>query len=165
MATAEIAPVVLSASQTSPGVGTAFTTEPQGQKYPMQGFVTPLAGAEVPAAIEIAIEVHGEKYTVTPLGEIPSARPTNSVLFAGSLGPKLRLKTAIPLEVAVEEEHVVLTWAETSDFASGKSTGEALDNFGQSIRELYVHLHSSEVALGSDLLRVRDVLDRYIAQR
>jgi hypothetical protein len=165
MATAEIAPVVSSATQGPPGVSTAFDDSVVGNGHPLQGVVLSPVPVGMGATVEIAVEAEGAKLSVTLVDEVPSARPGKSVLFAGRLGPDLRLLKPIPLDVSLEEGQVVLTWAETDDFACGDNTGEALDHFGQSIRELYEHLHADEVALGVDLLRVRDVLDRYITAR
>lgn len=160
MAAAEIAPVVSSpATQGPPGVSTAI---PESMAGEAQEIVSPVTAD---ATIEIAVIAEGAKLSVTLIDAIPSARPEKEMLFAGRLGPNLRLLKPIPLEVCVEEEQVVLTWAETDDFAYGATTGEALEHFGHSIRELYEHLHAQDVALGVDLLRVRDVLDRYITAR
>lgn len=161
MATTEIAPIVSSATQGPPGVSTAFNVSQADESHPLPEIVPEGTGD----TIEIAVTAEGAKLSVTLLNEVPSARPEVSVLFAGGLGPNLRLLKPIPLEVSVEEGQVVLTWAETDDFACGDNTGEALDRFGHSIQELYEHLHANEVALGMDLLRVRDVLDRYITPR
>jgi len=161
----EIAPVVSSATQGPPGVSTTFNDSVVGNGNPLQGVIEQPVPVGMGETVEIAVEAEGARLSVTLLDEVPSARPGTSVLFAGRLGPYLRLLKPIPLEVSVEEGRVVLTWAETDDFACGDNTGEALDRFGQSIRELYEHLHANEVALGADLLRVRDVLDRYISAR
>lgn len=157
MATAEVAPV------TTGTQGPSGVNFPIGEISPAQKIVSPVV-PEMGTPIEIAVEAKGAKVSVTILDEIPTARP-KTVLFAGNLGMDLRLLKAIPLEVSVEEGQVVLTWSETDDFACGDNTGEALDHFGQSIRELYSHLHDPHVVLGADLLRVRDVLDRYITAR
>lgn len=166
MATAEIAPVISTpATQGPPGATGAYPDPEVGENLP-----TPIFEIGLPAsnkAIEIAVQAEGVKLSVTLLDEIPSARPDKSIKFAGSLGPNLRLLRPIPLDVSFEENEgqVVLTWSETDDFSCGATTGEALEQFGRSIRELYDYLHASDVALGADLLRVRDVLDRYIASR
>jgi len=165
MATAEIAPVVSSpATQGPPGVSTTLP-EPEVREHGSPQEIVLPAMLPDKTTIEIAVEAKGAKLSVTLLDKIPSARPEKVVLFAGGLGPNLRLLKAIPLEVSVEEEQIVLTWAETNDFACGDNTGEALEHFGQSIRELYEHLHAHGVALGVDLLRVRDVLDRYVTRK
>ncbi len=163
MATAEIVPQI-EATQGPPGVTTTFPEiiKDHSAEEILRPFVPSFEGDK---NIEIAVEAKGAKLSVTLLDEVPSARPEKEVLFAGRLSPMLRLCKPIPLNVSIEEGQVVLTWAETDDFACGANTGEALENFGHSIRELYEHLHSEGVALGADLLRVRDVLDRYITAR
>jgi hypothetical protein len=162
MATAEIAPVILSpATQGPPGTNTVF----QEMKAVSSQEAVPCLSE---GTVVIAVEVKGAKLSVMSvslLDEIPSARPEKETLFAGNLGPDLRLLQPIPLNVSVEEGLVVLTWAETNDFAYGQNTGEAFEHFGQSIQELYNHLHENGVVLGADLQRVRGVLDRYITTR
>lgn len=97
-------------------------------------------------------------------GPAPSARP-QSVLFGALADPGLRLRKAIPLQVCADDAHVTLTWQEIDEFGCGSSTTEALDDFAQSVRELYHHLHANEVKLGADLERVKGVLDNYIEPR
>lgn len=169
MATAEIAPIVGQATQGPPGIGTpSREPEPDSLSQVMKLPLPVCADIAAPGTgktTEITFEVKGSKLSVTLLDEPPSARPEKSVLFAGRLGPDHRLLKAIPLQVSNEDGQVVLTWEETDDFACGANTGEALDHFGRSILELYQHLHSHDVVLGADLLRIRDVLDRYIVDR
>jgi hypothetical protein len=98
------------------------------------------------------------------VAEVPSARP-DSVLFGALVNPKLRLRKAIPLEVSVEEGQVVLSWNETGEFACGSSMSEALDDFSKTLSELYTELNSPDVLLGTDLQRVRHILDDYIEPR
>jgi hypothetical protein len=163
VATAEITPIVESAMQGPPGISTPFREADNDKGVSSQLIMT--CPDEMGKTVQIAVETKGAKLSVTLLDEMPSARPVKSILFAGTLGPNLRLVKAIPLDVSVDEGQVVLTWAETDDFACGENTGEALGHFGRSIQELYDHLHARDVALGADLLRVRDVLDRYITAR
>jgi hypothetical protein len=94
-----------------------------------------------------------------------SARPSGTVLFGALSDPKLRLLKPIPLESSIEDSGVVLTWEEIDEFGCGSTTGVAFDDFGQSLRELYHHLHSPQVQLGEDLQRVKNVLDQYIERR
>jgi len=170
VATAEIAPVVWSATQGPAGVNVLrepeFAVNPSSQATAVVLPVSPeTIFPGIGRTIEIEVEARGATLSVKLLDEPPSARPIGSVLFAGTLGPDLRLVKPIPLQVSDDEGRVVLTWAETDDFACGQNTGEALDSFGRSIRELYDYLHAHDVVLGADLLRVRDILDRYIAPR
>jgi hypothetical protein len=149
--------------QGPPGISTPFREADNDKDVSSQLIMT--CPDEMGKTVQIAVETKGAKLSVTLLDEMPSARPVKSILFAGALGPNLRLVKAIPLDVSVDEGQVVLTWAETDDFACGANTGEALGHFGRSIQELYDHLHARDVALGADLLRVRDVLDRYVTTR
>lgn len=163
MAATEIAPIV-QATQGPPGVGTLREQEPE---HPVRLPLRVSSDVVVPESVkttEIVFEAKSSKVSVTLLDKPPSARE-KSILFAGRLGPNHRLLKAIPLQVSIEDGQVVLTWEETDDFACGANTGEALDHFGRSILELYEHLYSRDVALGADLLRVRDVLDCYIEKR
>ncbi len=90
-----------------------------------------------------------------------SARP-DSILFGTVAHPNLRVSKAIPLGVSTEEGHVIVSWDEVDEFACGQTTSEALDQFSRSIGELYYELNDATVPLGSDLARVRDVLNQHI---
>jgi hypothetical protein len=97
------------------------------------------------------------------IGEL--ARPTGTVFLGALLDPKLRLLKPIPLEASNEDSGVVLSWEEVDEFGCGSTTGAAFDDFGQSLRELYDHLHLADVRLGEDLQRIKNVLDQYIERR
>jgi hypothetical protein len=91
------------------------------------------------------------------------ARPS-SVLFGALADPTLRLRKAIPLDLSVEDSAVVLTWGGIDEFGVGQSMGEALDDFGVALVELYHRLHEP-VQLGPDLENVKRILDEYIESR
>jgi len=111
---------------------------------------------------EVPVIVHLTSPT-GPLQTRPSARQ-NKLLFGALNDPLYRLRRPIPLELSVEESEVVLTWAAADEFGYGANTGAALDDFGQTLRELYRRLHDDE-PLGSDLLNVKRLLDEYIEPR
>jgi hypothetical protein len=67
--------------------------------------------------------------------------------------------------MTTEDGSVILTWSEIDEFGSGCSTTAAMEDFGQSLRELYHHLNAKDVTLGADLERVKRVLDSYIEPR
>jgi len=114
---------------------------------------------------EIPVEfTQTPKVTVKFSTETPSARP-KSVLFAALAHPKLRLRKPIPLQVSVQEGHVVLNWDEADEFACGANTGEALDDFSKTLSGLYFDLNDPKIRLGENLEKVRRILDEYIEQR
>jgi len=96
---------------------------------------------------------------------LPSARPEKQICLGVLRDPEYRLRKPIPLSVSVEESEVVLAWSEIDEFGRGETTSAALDDFGETLRELYSKLHAPEVRLGADLQRVKQVLDEYIEPR
>jgi hypothetical protein len=101
---------------------------------------------------------------VGPLQALPSARPER-LLFGALDDPELRLKRAIPLSLSVEESEIVVMWAEVDEFGHGSTMGEALDDLGHTLRELYRSLYAREAQLGPDLQSVKQILGKYIEPR
>ena len=150
----------------------ATATEPIPVTHPTwRGGATAAGAASVGSGVPVPADILLPAPTTEPLFHLitsigtESARPEREILFGALRDPKLRLLKPIPLEVSVEGTDVILTWAEVDEFGCGDTTSAAVDDFGQSIRELYCHLHSQDVHLGSDLLRVSGILDRYIERR
>jgi hypothetical protein len=99
-----------------------------------------------------------------------SATPAESVLpekilFGALNDPEFQLIRPILLNVVSEESSVVLSWDEVNEFSVGSTLGEALDDFGQTVRELYRYLHRHDVKLGADLEEVKRILGEYIQPR
>lgn len=137
------------------------------------GAMEPGASVAVPEAGEPSLLPRGEAYPVQQgmkvsvraiLGELPNAR-LETVEFGALRHPELRLRRPIHLEVSVEDESVVVTWAAADEFGYGDTMGDALEDFARTLPELYFRLHESGVRLSSDLDRVRRVLDDYIEHR
>lgn len=137
------------------------------------GTMEPGASVAVPEAGEPTLFPLGGAYPVQQgmkvsvraiLGELPSAR-SETVEFGALRHPELRLSRPIHLEVSVQDESVVVTWAEADEFGYGDSMGDALEDFARTLPELYFRLHEPGVRLNSDLDRVRRVLDEYIEHR
>ena len=84
------------------------------------------------------------------------------MLFRSVSDRRLRVRKAIPLNVSVEEGHVVVSWSDADEFAYGASTGDAIEELSKTIGELYFDLNDQSVPLGKDLARVRDVLNDHI---
>lgn len=79
--------------------------------------------------------------------------------------PQLRLRKAIPLDLSTEESEIIVAWSEIAEFGQGQTTAAALDDFGQILRELHHQLFASDVQLGADLQRVKQILAEYIEPR
>ena len=132
----------------------------------------PLMGKEpVSLPVELPRQVASERPTLEPVsgfmlqvGTLPIARP-ESVHLRTLKDPQYRLRKPIPLGVSLQESIVVVTWSEIDEFGQGETMTSAVDDFGQTLRELYNRLYAPEVQLGADLQRVKQVLGEYIEQR
>ena len=132
----------------------------------------PLMGeGPVSLSVELPRQVASERPTLEPVsgfmlqvGTLPIARP-EEVLLGTLKDPQYRLRKPIPLGVYLQESVVVVTWPEIDEFGHGETTGAALDDFGQTLRELHHQLYAPGVQLGADLQRVKQVLGEYIEQR
>ena len=120
-------------------------------------------------SLELPRQVASERPTLEPvqvliIGTLPTVRPEH--VFLGTLkDPQYRLRKPIPLDVSVQESEVVVTWSEIDEFGHGGTTGAAVDDFGQTLRELHRQLYAPEAHLGADLQRVKQVLGEYIEPR
>jgi hypothetical protein len=112
----------------------------------------PKVGSEVKTTWEVF---------AVPTGQ--SARP-DRVLFGAFNDPMFRLQKAIPLDVTVEEGHVVVNWAAVDEFGSGATLSAAIDDFAYALRALYRYLNSVK-ELGPDLANVKHVLGEHIKAR
>jgi hypothetical protein len=100
--------------------------------------------------------------TIHLLSEHAASGRPESVLLGTVSDRRLRVRKAIPLNVSVEEGHVVVSWSDADEFAYGASTGDAIEELSKTIGELYFDLNDQSVPLGKDLARVRDVLNDHI---
>lgn len=121
-------------------------------------------GSVLPAATPV-IQPSGREVPVVFVTGHGQPRPMpKDVKFGGLHDPLLRLLKPIQLSVSTEERYVVVNWPDVDEFGSGDTLTAALDDFSVSLGQLYHHLHAKR-EYGPDLLRVRQVLDEYIAQR
>jgi hypothetical protein len=97
------------------------------------------------------------------LREWRSARPDH--LLLGTVGDdRLRVLKPIPLDVSVEDVHVVVSWTEVDEFGSGDTLSQAIDDFSASLLQLRDHLLQA-VSLGPDLQRVQSIVNEYVGPR
>ena len=151
MATAE-APLVYSAQQLESG--TADIPAEQGTQY-FGGLLGPQHGGPFPPS--------NVPVRILPSDQLPNPRPS-LVLFAGLRDPRLRMKQAIPLDVTVEEGHVIVNWAAIDEFGSGDTLSTAISDFAYALRALYWYLAGVE-ELGPDLANIKLILSQYIEAR
>jgi hypothetical protein len=111
--------------------------------------------AGLPTTISLPIQL---------LDSMPDPCPSH-VLFAGLRDPRLRMLQAIPLDVAKEESHVIVSWSAVDEFGAGETLSAAMDDFAASLRELYYQLQVANGSLGPDLARVKTHLAQYIVSR
>jgi hypothetical protein len=95
-----------------------------------------------------------------PLLSMPTARPSK-VLFGALNDPEYRLRQPIPLEVSIEEAHVVVSWADVEEFGTGENLSAAIFDFAYALRQLHRYLLKN-AELGPDLARIRQILGEYI---
>lgn len=102
---------------------------------------------------------------ILPMSTVSDQAPyPATVNFAALKDPKLKMLRSIPLTVSRENSNVIVTWAEIDEFGVGGTLGEAMDDFGVSVRELHRGLHADS-KLGEDLQKIRETLDLYISAR
>jgi hypothetical protein len=148
MATAEPALIVNSAQQLEPGIA-----EPPAQGS--GGLLSRQSEGLLPSS-NLAVEI-------LSADQLPNPRPSR-VLFAALRDPRLRMKQPIPLDVTLEEGHVVVNWAAIDEFGSGDNLSAAIDDFAYALRALYRYLSGVE-ELGPDLANAKRVLSEYIEKR
>jgi hypothetical protein len=150
MATAEVVPVIDSAGILDPGI-----SEAESHRDPV---LPKQQGNDQHPPSNVVTEV------IRP-ADAPIPRPSR-VLFGALKDPVLHLLCPIPLDVSGgESAAVVVRWAEIDELGSGSNLSEAIDDFGNALRELYKHLYSEGIKLGADLQRVKQVLGEYIELR
>lgn len=111
----------------------------------------------------------GTPVVTSPVGPVDDSSPAQSArpraLNFGALNdPVYRLRKPVPLEVSVEESHVVVAWSQIDEFGVGETLSDAIFDFARSLRELNRGLRKSQ-ELGPDLVNVRDILAEYIEPR
>lgn len=122
----------------------------------------------IPSARELA-KVHVVLGDATPqklnLREqrLSAGRPSR-IKFGQLFNPALKLRRFIPVQVSGEDGSVVASWDETGEFGIGASLSAALSDLSRAIEELFFELEDEE-ELGTDLRRVRRVLQEYVARR
>ena len=147
MATAELMPSI--------GTIDARRLEPGVYSVPNSMVLPPQSDAPVDATKLLT--------NIVPPEQLPEGRPSR-VQFAALRDPRLRMKQAIPLDVTVEEGHVVVNWAAIDEFGSGDNLSAAIDDFAYALRALYRYLAGVE-ELGPDLANIKLVLGQYIEAR
>lgn len=128
---------------------------PEGEFVTFADHEQALAALEAPIFLPLAFQVMTEQ----------PPQPTQ-IKFGAVIDPLLRLVKPIKLDVSSgEEAEVVVSWAEINEYGCGPTTGDALVDFGQSLRALYHELHAPDIQLGPDLVKVKATLDEFIVRR
>ena len=104
----------------------------------------------------------GPKQKIAILG-----RPaTPAEILLGSLNhPALRLRKPIPLKIDREDEHVVAAWQEFDEFGYGAHLTVALEDFRQTLVELYLSLEADQKNLGPELQALWRSLQEWIVKK
>ena len=88
-----------------------------------------------------------------------------SIQFALIRDPEIRVILPIPVTIEHNGDTVVAAWSQADEYGYGENRSEALEDFGQSVSQLFRTLSSDEKALGSEMSRVLDLLRRHIQFR
>jgi hypothetical protein len=139
----------------------AEVTPPGASTPPEQGQVLP--HEKVPARC-FAVPVESHLLQPETVNEVPEGRP-RELLFGALINPLLRMRRAIPLEVATEQAGVVVSWREIEEFGYGETMSVAVEDFSHTLVELYFRLNDPTARLSPDLENVKRVLASYIEVR
>lgn len=98
--------------------------------------------------------------------EIFGRTATPAEILLGSLNhPALRLRKPIPLKIDREDEHVVAAWQEFDEFGYGAHLTVALEDFRQTLVELYLSLEADQKNLGPELQALWHSLQEWIVKK
>ncbi len=87
-------------------------------------------------------------------------------IYLGALpGPELRLRTPLRLEVQREDDSVVVWSADLDEFGYGPHLTAAIEDFQQTIIELYHTLEGEQDRLGPGMVELWGVLQQTIERR
>jgi len=93
-----------------------------------------------------------------------SATPKKARL--GSLNhPFLYLKKPIPLSIEREGDWVVASHSELEEFGFGENFSAAIEDFRQTLIELFLTLESGKKTLGPELKRLWTILQKWIIKK
>jgi len=122
--------------------------------YPNEGELLYSKGQDAPVSVG--------RFAV--VAEPPSATPPT--LLLGNLNhPILRLRQPLALSVEREDHWIVATYPELDEFGYGGHLTEAVEDFRQSLIELYLTLKAEQDRLGPDLQKVWQRLQDLIQER
>lgn len=88
----------------------------------------------------------------------------DELLFAPAIDGRLKIHTPFHVHIVSSGEGVSAHAAEIGEFGHGNHRGEALDDLGKTIAELYFSLTSERERLSPDLAGVLKALEGHIAQ-
>jgi hypothetical protein len=97
------------------------------------------------------------------LGILPDAE--RHIAFGLIRDPRLRIRKPIPIDISVEGDTTVATWTEAEEFGYGANRAEAIEDFGQTITQLFITLTREESLLADDLRSVLEMLREYLEFR
>lgn len=89
----------------------------------------------------------------------------DQVRFGGCLDHRLRFVRSIRVDVSRKAGTVVAHWSDIDEFGYGDTLGDALNDLGKTLSELYFGLTRTGAELGPEMMRVRARLSEFIEQR
>jgi len=91
-------------------------------------------------------------------------RPKDELLFAPAIDARLKVHTPFRVRIVSSGEGVSAHAPEIEEFGHGPNRGEALDDLGKTIAELYFSLASERERLAPDLAGVLKSLEEHITR-
>jgi len=97
------------------------------------------------------------------LSQMPDGmQPKDELLFAPAIDPRLKISSPFRVQIVRSNDGISAHIAEIEEFGHGANRGEALDDLGKTIAELYISLTSRREKLSTDLAGVLKSLEEHI---
>jgi len=143
------------------------TIEPPGMPQVPSSSGTPsrISSDQAPEVIFSAVSPDKTREAVDRFSRMKERlKPTGELLFAPTIDARLRIHTPFRVLILASGDGVSAHAHEIEEFGYGTNRGEALDDLGKTIAELYFSLASDRERLTSDLAGVLRFLEEHITQ-
>jgi hypothetical protein len=114
--------------------------------------------------IRAPLNTRGVRAFAKGLREIPLREIPNPVLFAGFVHPSLRIEKPFSVLIHNQTSHFTAEVSSIEEFGVGSSVGEALEDLGKTLGELYFSLGAERLRLSPDLQNVLAILQDHLRE-